>query len=157
MVKKRIENIKRKKKIVKTHVDKKLLWRLVFFCVIVFVMLCIVAYDIVLGKIGAGLALIGMIAGLGIGWVAGRMFKMYWCSEANKVVYQLDTIGIIILIFYVTIEVGKQWVFRQWFEGDQLFAFSLIFLSGLLVGRMLSMVRKIKKVLISERESWVIE
>ncbi|MFC1645353.1 hypothetical protein ACFL08_04990 [Patescibacteria group bacterium] len=157
MVKKRIENIKRKKKIVKTHVDRKLLARLIFFCVIIFVMLCIVAYDVIVGKMGIPLALAGMIAGLGIGWVAGRIFKMYWCSEANKVVYHLDTIGIIILIFYVTIEVGKQWVFRQWFEGEQLFAFSLIFLSGLLIGRMLSMVRKIKKVLISERESWEIE
>jgi Kef-type K+ transport system membrane component KefB len=75
------------------------------------------------------------------------MFKIFWHQEKEKVISQLDTLGIILLVLYIGIEFGRNWIFGYWLSGPTLTAFGLIVLTGLLLGRFLGTLIKIKKVL----------
>jgi len=81
------------------------------------------------------------------------MYKIFWHEEQEKVVSQLDTIGVFILIAFIIIEVGKNWVFGHWLEGTELNTFGLIFITGVLQGRLLAMLFTIRKVLESMKRS----
>jgi len=48
------------------------------------------------------------------------MFKIFWHQDKQKVVSQLDTMGTILLIFYIGIEVGRNWIFGHWLSGTAL-------------------------------------
>ena len=105
-----------------------------------------------LNRISILMSLEGLLAGTLIGIVAGRMFKISWDDEAQKVVSRLDKIGVFFLIMYISIEIGRKWLFGYWIHGSALNAFGLIFLAGLMLGRLLTTLKNIKKVLIAEEK-----
>lgn len=141
--------ITERREIAKTHVDRKLLIRLRMFAVIIAVLLGIVLYNVITGALALSLAGLGLAIGLAVGFVAGRMFKIFWHPEAQKVVSRLDKIGAIFLVFYIIVEIGRKKFFGHWLAGAQLNAFSLAFLGGALLGRLLVMARGVKKVLVA--------
>ncbi len=147
-----IEKIRNGRKIAKQHIESKLLMRLRIFMIIMSVIIGIVAYNIFLNQISAILAFAGLALGIVIGLMAGRMFKMSWHIETEKVVSRMDKIGFIFLAMYIAVEIGRKWFFGHWLEGAQLNAFGLAFLSGLLLGRFLSMIQSINKILIEEKK-----
>ena len=151
-MKKSIQKLKQKRKIAKQHIAPKLLKRLKIFAVIITVIISIVIYKLFLGELGLPLAGIGLFIGTTIGLIAGRMFKIHWDTETEKVVSKLDKIGVIFLILYIAIEIGRKWLFGYWLHGSELNAFGLIFLAGLLLGRLLAMLKNIRKVLIQEEK-----
>lgn len=120
--------------------------------IIMSVIIGIVAYNIFLNQISALMAFIGLALGIIIGLIAGRMFKMSWHIETEKVISRMDKIGFIFLVLYIIVEIGRKWFFGHWLEGAQLNAFGLAFLSGLLFGRFLSMIQSIYKILIEEKK-----
>jgi hypothetical protein len=58
----------------------------------------------------------------------------------------------VFLVFYIGVEVGKNWFFGHWFSGLELSALGIVFLGGLLLGRLLSMTSTIRKILIQEKK-----
>lgn len=128
-------------------VDKKLIIRQRMFFGIIFILITIGIVNIVQGKIGIILAISGFMVATIIGLLLSRMFKIFWHEEQKKVVSQLDTIGTMLLIFYIGIEVGRSWIFGHWLSGSSLTAFGLIILTGLILGRFLGTHLKINKVL----------
>lgn len=134
------------------HVEPKLVQRLKIFAGIISIMMIVVIYKIYLREVDAFLAVIGLLIGVGIGFIAGRMFKMSWHLKTQKVVSSMDVMGVIFLVLYVLIEIGRKWFFGHWMQGAQLNAFGLAFLAGLLLGRLLSMLKAIEKVLLEEKK-----
>lgn len=124
---------------------------MVFF-IITSVLSIIVFYDIFEGYISTLLACGGFALGVVIGLLAGRMFVIFWHPETGKVVSRLDKIGVVILVLYILLEAGRKWVFGHWLHGAELNAFGLSILTGLLLGRLLSMAMKIKKILVAENK-----
>lgn len=122
------------------------------FSLIILTMIVIVSYKIYMGQIGLLLSFCGFLAGISIGYVAGRMFKIFWHEETQKVVSRIDRIGAVFLTLYICVEIGRKWLFGYWLHGAKLNAFGLIFLAGLLLGRLLVMAHKIKKILIQENK-----
>lgn len=120
------------------------------FFVLLVAMTGLVIYDIATDKIHVLLALLGIGIGSIIGFVAGRMFNMKWHPEEKKVIGQLDTLGIIILVLYIAISIGRRWIFAHWLGGATLTAFTFCFAEGAILGRLLSMGRNIKRVLAEE-------
>ena len=147
-MKRSIKKIKDGRFFAKQHIAPKLLNRLKIFALIITIILGVVAYRIFSGEIGIPLAGLGLLAGIMIGLIAGRMFKILWHPETQKVVSSLDKIGMLFLLFYIAVEVGRKWLFGYWLHGAKLNAFGLIFLAGLLLGRLLAMIKNIKKVLL---------
>ncbi len=126
--------------------------RLSVFFIITSILFLVVFYDIFEGQISTLLACAGFAFGVIIGLLAGRMFVIFWHPETEKVVSRLDKIGVVILVLYISLEVGRKWVFGHWLHGAELNAFGLSILTGLLLGRLLSMAMKIKKILIAENK-----
>ncbi len=151
-MKRSIQKLKDGREIAKQHVASMLLTRLRIFLAIITIMIIIVIYKIFLGEISSSLASIGLLISTIIGLIAGRMFKMLWHPETQKVISRLDRIGVIFLLLYIAIEIGRKWLFGYWLHGAELNAFGLTFLAGLLLGRFLTMINNIKKVLIEENK-----
>lgn len=147
-----MEKLNQRRKIAREHIEKNLLKRLIIFFIIIAIILGIVIYKIFLGDISTSLASIGLLLGTLVGLVAGKMFKMFWHPETEKVISRLDKWGSIYLLFYIGVEVSRRWFFGHWLQGAELNAFGLIFLAGLLLGRLLAMLRGIKNVLIEEKK-----
>lgn len=100
--------------------DKSLLFRLRLFLVISLVLLGIIIYDLILREINLPLAVIGIGIGIAVGLVAGRMFKIHWHEEKQKIASRLDILGIAILILYIGFEIVRERLFSNWVNGSVL-------------------------------------
>jgi hypothetical protein len=147
-----MKNLSERKLIAKKHIEPKLNKLLKIFFVLMATIICVVIFKIFQRDIGLFLAIKGLAAGTIVGFGIGKMFKMLWHPENEKVISRLDKYGIISILLYISIEIGRKWFFSHWLQGEELNAFGLIFLSGLFLGRLLSMIRGIKTVLIEERK-----
>lgn len=121
----------------KKMVDTRLRIRQRIFLGIVGILLFINISNVFLGKIDLVLGVSGFLLAVITGIVLSRIFKIAWNQEKNKVMGQLDFAGVILLILYIGIEVGRNWIFHHWLSGPALNAFGLIILTGLLTGRYL--------------------
>lgn len=131
----------------KENVDKHLIIRQIIFVGIIFILIIITTLNILDKKVSFLLALTSLLVSTGIGLLLSRMFKIFWHQKKEKVMYQLDTLGTILLIIYACVELGRKWIFEHWLSGATLNAFSLIVLMGLLLGRFIGMFMKINQVL----------
>jgi hypothetical protein len=131
----------------KEHIDKKLLTRMRIFVIILVIMTGALVYEVLVSGIHPLWIVLGIVSGLIIGFIAGRMFSIEWHTEKSKVVARLDRFGIIVLILYIAFSVARHWIFEQWFAGAKLSAFTVSFIEGAMLGRILSMGFHIKKVL----------
>lgn len=131
----------------KEYVDTKLLKRLKILAIIVFIMTAVLSYDVITSHIHILFVIIGLIFGVGIGMIVGRMFSIEWHVEDSKVISRLDLIGGIILILYISLSIFRHWIFAHWFTGAVLSAFTISFVEGVMIGRILSLRFFIKKVL----------
>ncbi len=146
-IKKYFKIPKTKEHHLKKHIDRKLFNRLRIFFVIVMVLSGLMLYDILKGILGIELSLGGFILGLLPGFIASRMFFIYWHEENAKVVSRLDAIGIVILLLYVAFALSRKWILGHWLSGAALTAFTFSILAGIMLGRLLGMRLNIRKVL----------
>jgi len=131
----------------KKHIDRKLIFRIRIFYLIGIILTGLMLYDVLEGIIGIELSLGGFLLGLFIGFLATRMFIIHWHDERAKVVSRFDTIGIIIMLFYVAFSVSRSWLFGHWIHGAVLTAFTYSILAGIMIGRIAGMRLKIKDIL----------
>ena len=131
-------------------IDKKLIRRIRMFAVILFVMAGALVYEILTSHINLLWVLLGLILGFIIGSIVGRMFSIEWHEEEKKVIGRLDVVGIVVLIIYIAVSITRHWVFAHWFVGAILTAFTLSFVAGVMLGRLLSLRFNIKRVLIEQ-------
>ena len=134
----------------KKHIDRKLIFRIRIFYVIGIILTGLMLYDVLEGIIGIELSLGGFLLGLFLGFLATRMFIIHWHEERAKVVSRLDTIGIIVMLIYMTFSLSRAWFFGHWIHGSVLTAFTYSILAGVMIGRIVGMRLKIKNIL-SER------
>jgi len=145
---KKIENfLNVKEHPAKKHIDRKLIFRIRIFYLIGIILTGLMLYDVLEGIIGIELSLGGFLLGLFIGFLATRMFIIHWHDERAKVVSRFDTIGIIIMLFYVAFSVSRSWLFGHWIHGAVLTAFTYSILAGIMIGRIAGMRLKIKDIL----------
>lgn len=135
---------------IKKHIDKKLVWRMTMFAIILTIMTGVLVYEIFISDINFLWIIVGIVVGIFIGFVAGRIFTIEWSQEKKVVVGRLDLIGGIVLTLYILVSVGRSWIFAHWFKGMMLTAFTFSFIEGAMIGRLLSMRFNIKRVLIEQ-------
>jgi len=129
------------------NVSKRLMVRQGIFFAIISILAFISIANVIKGKIGINLASGGFLIALAIGLALSRMFKIFWHEEQEKVVSQLDMLGAILLIVYISAELGRKYIFQHWLSGAELNAFGLVILTGLLLGRFLGTAIQIKNIL----------
>ncbi|MES2623567.1 MAG: hypothetical protein V4576_04155 [Patescibacteria group bacterium] len=136
--------------IYRAQVDTKLIIRQRIFMIIICVLMAINIGNVVHKNIGVTLATEGFLISTIVGLFLSRMFKIFWHEEKAKVVSRLDTVGVIMLIGYIIFEVSRNQILGHFLSGNKLAAFSLIVLTGLLLGRFLGTLIRIKEILASE-------
>ena len=129
------------------NVSKRLMIRQGIFFVIISILMVISIANVFNEKIGVFLAVSGFLLALAIGLALSRMFRIFWNQEQEKVVSKLDMLGTILLIGYISAEVGRKFIFQYWFSGAELNAFGLVILTGLLLGRFIGATIQIKNIL----------
>jgi|GEM_PF-396027 len=146
-LKKILNSLNFKERPEKKHIDRKLIFRIRIFYVIGIILTGLMLYEILEGIIGIELSLGGFLLGLFLGFIATRMFIIHWHEESAKVVSRFDTIGIIIMLFYMAFSVSRAWLFGHWIHGSILTAFTYSILAGVMIGRIAGMRLKIKNIL----------
>lgn len=141
-----LDVIKEEKDFTEKYIDNKLRNRMRFFVLLYLVMVSIMVFDVYKEMISLTLLSIGVILGIFVGMLVGRIFDIQWNPKKEKVVMRLDKLGLTILILYGIFTIFRHQIFAQFLEGVILSAFVYSFASGAILGRLLSMRRKIKKI-----------
>src|SRR6266536_1918123 len=92
---------KKVKKHIRHYIDKKLLFRLRIFVLVFLVMTGFVIFETINLQINPGLLAGGILLGIVIGFLMGRMYKLSWDKNESKVVGSLDRIGVIFMAVYI--------------------------------------------------------
>ncbi|MBI2102660.1 hypothetical protein HYT55_02380 [Candidatus Woesearchaeota archaeon] len=137
----------------KQHIDRKLVLRLRFLFAVFMFMAIIISYDVVVGAIRFLLALSGVLIGIGLGFLAGRMMRIRWHEKKNKISTEMDKQGVIILVAYLIFVFFRDRLLGHWLDGAVLTAFGFSLLTGILFGRYLNMKLEIERVL-KEKNYW---
>ena len=101
-------------------------------------LLVAVFYDAVMGQIGVGFVVGGLVVGVGVGYVVGKIFKLAWHEDTLKVVMSLDKMSFVLIGLYVAFRIFGEQLLGHYIQGNALTAVSFAFLSGLLFGRLIS-------------------
>lgn len=136
----------------KEKVDIGLISRQRIFFVIITIFIIIDIVNVINGKISILLAISGFLLTTILGLILSRIFKIHWHTEKQKVVSRLDILGVIFLVFYMIIEIGRKWFLGHWLSGASLSSFVLIIPTGLILGRFLGTSMKINKILLENEK-----
>lgn len=138
---------KKTRELSRKHVNKKLIFKLRRLAIVFLIISVIIIYDVLSGVIHPLLALAGILAGYGIGWLLARFSNIHWHEQTGKVISKWNRITIVILILYLTFTFSKTWIFGHWLHGSMLTAFSFSLASGIMTGRIISIRKQIRGIL----------
>lgn len=135
----------------KRSLDRKLRRRLWLYAVIFMIMLGIVIVDLILGRIGSWLALLGLAGGLLLGLAVSRMFLVSWDTSTSQVTSRVDRLGAVIIVFYIAFSVLRRWLFGHWLPDSVLPDFTFSVIAGVMLGRAFGLEIDIQQVLARQR------
>lgn len=136
----------------KEKVHGRLLIRQIIFVGIIIIITILSSINIFNGRINPLLAVFGFGIALGVGLLLSRTFNVLWHAEKEKVVSQMDIMGILVLSIYLFIDVNRLFLFRHWIHGQALSDFSLILIGGLFCGRFLGTHMRIDTIIREQKE-----
>lgn len=131
----------------KQYLDEGVLFRIKLIFIVFLMMLIILIYDIIDSRLRFLLAFAGILIGIGLGFIAGRMSKVQWHEQKKKVISKMDGLGVIILISYLLFDYYRNTIFGHWLQGATLTSFGFSILTGMMLGRFLSIKMDIEDVL----------
>lgn len=135
---------------VSRYVHRKVLFRLRRLAIFFVVVAGILIYELSQNYLAGFLAIIGLIIGILIGLSLQRMHIISWDAETSKTVTRMDKLGMIILVAYLLFAVFRHWLIGHWLHGHALSAFSLSVAAGGILGRLVSLRQKIRRILKEE-------
>ncbi|HET8581554.1 MAG TPA: hypothetical protein VFL98_03805 [Candidatus Paceibacterota bacterium] len=109
-----------------------------------------VAYDAAEGAIGIIPVILAALAGIAVGYAAGRMFILRWHEDTRKVILRMDRTGFILIAAYIVFRIVSGQLLGEYFDGAALSAISFAVIDGVLIGRLLSLWRGIGRVLLAQ-------
>lgn len=129
------------------HLDRRLRFRIILYMIITVILLGVIIFNIYTHALRPTLGLIGLAAGIGIGIITTRMFKMSWDKDAKKIVGRLDIYGIIILVIYVGFEIFRGKIVGYFTHNFQVAPVGFAVLAGIMFGRVLGTYTWVIKIL----------
>lgn len=91
-------------------------------------------------------AVIGLFIGLVIGLIVSRIFKISWDKTAGQVISKFDTVGVIILLLYILLEIFRTKIVGYFVNRHSVLAVSFAILAGIMYGRFIGIRGKIRQV-----------
>jgi hypothetical protein len=132
-----------------THpsVDRRVRVRMGIFLAIGIVILGIIVRDTLAGELSVPLALLAVVLGIALGYPLGRAARLKWHETEERIISEMDIVGVIAILAYIGVRLGSRWLVGQWLSGTALSTFTLALLGGALLGRYLGTRRTLKRVL----------
>ncbi|WP_281774110.1 hypothetical protein [Methanobacterium formicicum] len=137
----------REKSPVVPYLDKRLIFRLRIYTLVMIFMLLVISGEVFSGTFSVAWALGGILIGLGVGTLATRMYRLSWDEDTSHVISRIDWIGGIILICYLTFVFTRTYYLSYWVQGAPLMGIIFSITAGTMLGRVLGTRRGINKVL----------
>ncbi|AIS31959.1 MULTISPECIES: hypothetical protein [Methanobacterium] len=137
----------REKSPVVPYLDKRLIFRLRIYTLVMIFMLLVISGEVLSGTFSVAWALGGILIGLGVGTLATRMYRLSWDEDTSHVISRIDWIGGIILICYLTFVFTRTYYLSYWVQGAPLMGIIFSITAGTMLGRVLGTRRGINKVL----------
>lgn len=128
-------------------IDKRLLTRLRIYLIVMILMLIVITFEVLRGVFSIQWALVGILIGLIVGTIVSRMYNLSWDEEDHRVIGEIDSIGVIILLGYLIWEFSKSQFLGYWVEGNILFAIILGITAGSMLARVLCNKRNMEQIL----------
>lgn len=138
---------KKDKQAIKEYTDSRLIKRLRIYLIITFIMLLVIAFEVIISSFTILTAIIGIAIGFLVGRIISRIYHLSWDEETHNVIGRVDWIGGIILVSYLVFVFTRAHYLGYWIHGTPLFAFILSLTAGTLLGRVMGTRRGIKKIL----------
>lgn len=129
------------------YLDKRLIFRLRIYTLVMIFMLLVISGEVLSGTFSVAWALGGILIGLGVGTLATRMYRLSWDEDTSHVISRIDWIGGIILICYLTFVFTRTYYLSYWVQGAPLMGIIFSITAGTMLGRVLGTRRGINKVL----------
>jgi peptidoglycan/LPS O-acetylase OafA/YrhL len=129
------------------YLDKRLIFRLRIYTLVMIFMLLVISGEVFSGTFSVAWALGGILIGLGVGTLATRMYRLSWDEDTSHVISRIDWIGGIILICYLTFVFTRTYYLSYWVQGAPLMGIIFSITAGTMLGRVLGTRRGINKVL----------
>jgi hypothetical protein len=131
----------------KQHVDKKLSTRMKMYFFISLVMIGIVVYELVITDINPLIVVGIFLASVGFGFLMSRMFHISWNEDDQVVTSRIDKIGGIMLGVYMIFSFSRHFLLESYVRHSWVTIITFTTISGVMVGRLLGMGRRIFNVI----------
>jgi len=133
------------------HLHGRILWQLVIFVLASVILIVISLNDVLKGNISFVWFVGSVIVGLIVGLFIGRMFLLSWHEDTQKVIMRMDKLSILLLAAYIIFRVFSKQIFGEFLSGEALTDVTFCSLAGIMIGRLISMTRTIKKILYEQK------
>ncbi len=127
--------------------DEKIIKRLKGCRGIAIIFLVIVTLEVILGYFNVFLAIGGIVAGVVIGILSNRIFHLQWDDQSQQVISNIDRVGVVVLVVYFIVIVYRHFLLGDYFEGTPLLLLTLSIIAGTMIGRLLTTIVFVKRIL----------
>jgi hypothetical protein len=134
----------------RTHLHGRVLIQLVVFAVISVGLFAAVVYDVVSAEVGFLRAALIFLVGIGVGFAAGKIFKLVWHEETRKVIMSLDRMSFVLIAVYIAFRIFGEKLLGHYVQGPALQALTFALLAGILLGRFLSVWQGVRRILVEQ-------
>jgi len=128
------------------YLDRRLILRLGIFTIVSLILFGVIVFEVMQNTLAILWAVAGILIGFAGGLVASRIFRLKWDEEASKVIGQIDWVGSVVLVLYLTFRLMLRWLFGNWLQGAALSSFILSVTAGSMPGRLIGLVLGIRKI-----------
>jgi|GEM_PF-1485916 len=141
----------RTKEFASKHINPKLRRSLRIYVIISVVVLVLVVVTGIRSHANGLVVLGGLLAGIIVGVLFNRIYKISWDTDADHAIYKMDVYGIVLLVAYIAFDLSRHRIVELFISGNSVGATSLALLSGALYGRVLGTGRRIIKIFREEK------
>lgn len=134
-------------KIIRKHIDRRLIVQLTMSTILSLALIGVITYDVVTGRINLWLVGVGIIIGLLVGLFAGKMYAITWHEDDKKVISRINKSDIWIFAIYMVFSALRKRIAGIWIHGPALLAFTFTIAVGVMIGRLIFISLHIRKVL----------
>jgi len=129
------------------HVHRRILVQLAIFIVAFIAIDGFITYDVIAKHLDASWVIIGALVGVLVGIAAGRMFALKWHEDTQKVILTMDKLSFLLIGAYVVFRIFSEQLLGGILHGEELTVATFGLLAGLMLGRLLSLLTNIRKIL----------
>lgn len=140
----------KKQKRLAHHVDKRIRTRFRIFALLSLIFFVILIRDLYTGSISFILFIIALVVGIGVGIIASRSNRLSWDHDGKKVVGRMDTIGAVVLGFYILFAIFRRTLIGIFVHGPMLGTVTVAVLAGIFIGQIIGVRNGVRGILRDE-------